>query len=86
MGSHGAKRRKCAKCVGLGAARAACAAGFEVEHTHLAKYARLARIECPTRRALGNFGVANIRLVPVQTVYGSIGKLLPGCVGQWIKF
>ncbi len=54
MGSHGAKRRKSTMRVGLGAARAARAAGFEVEHTHPAEHARFVYIGFPMRRARGN--------------------------------
>jgi len=42
------------KYVGVGAARAAGAAGFEVGSKHPAEHARLARIGSPTRRARGN--------------------------------
>jgi len=41
MGSHGVKAPESMKCVGVGAARAARAAGFEVGSKHPAEQARL---------------------------------------------
>ena len=54
---YGAKAPKSTKCVGLGAARAARAAGFEAEHTHPAEQARFAPLVFPMRQARGNLGV-----------------------------
>ena len=54
MGSYGAKAPKRMKFVGVGVARAARAAGFEVGGKHLAEHARFEYIGCPTRRARGN--------------------------------
>ena len=55
------------KFVGLGTARAARAAGFEVAATHPAEHARFARPLLPTRRARGNSGVETFDyIVPEQ--------------------
>ena len=57
--TNGISRREAPKrmmCVGLGAARAACAAGFEVAAMHPAEHARFAPPDMPMRRARGNFG------------------------------
>ena len=66
------------KFVGLGTARAARAAGFEVGGKHLAEQARFARLLLPTCVEHGEFERGNIRLIPVQTVPVSIGKVLTG--------
>ena len=55
------------KFVGLGTARAARAAGFEVAATHPTEQARLARIGCPTRRARGN-----------SSYFPSVARVEPG--------
>ena len=58
--TNGISRRAAPKStmrVGLGTARAARAAGFEVAATHPAEHARFASTVFPTRRARGNSGV-----------------------------
>ena len=54
--TNGSLTARSATFGGLGTARAARAAGFEVEHTHPAEHARFEYIGCPTRRAQGNSG------------------------------
>ena len=46
--------------VGVGAARAARAAGFEVGHTHPAEQAPSGTIVLPVRQARGNSGLAGL--------------------------